>query len=89
MQLFLPDWIVTHTSWKSDETFVTLKRILTLHKKTFFAQVAQSVACCFLQPIRPNSFFVHMVSLVDTAKRALVTLLKSLAAIYSVTVERD
>ena len=27
-----------------------------------------------------------MVSLVDTAKRALVTLLKSLAAIYSVTV---
>ena len=43
----------------------------------------------FLQPIRSNSFFVHMVSLVDTAKRALVTLLKSLAAIYSVTVERD
>ena len=59
-------------------------RILTLHSKdAFCTSGSKCLRFCFAS----NSIqfiFISMVSVVDTAKRALVTLVKSIAAIYGV-----
>mgnify|MGYP000647761293 CR=1 FL=1 len=71
-------------SLKSDKTFVAPKRIWQPHSRLMFMPFWFKAPPPSLIQDSPSAFLIQMVSGVDTAKRMLVTLLKSLAGIYGV-----